>query len=77
MENLIDDFLFKCEKCGRIREAVEFYDVPDKYKDAVRKMMDAMGSALLSDDENAVFIVFCEKCNEYSVIYLGGGDEWI
>lgn len=77
MENLIDDFILKCDNCGRLRELVEFDDVPDKHKDAVRKMIDAIEPVLLSNDETPVLIAFCDKCNEYSVMCLGGSDEWI
>jgi len=79
LKKSIDEFLFKCDNCGRTREVVEFYDVPDKHKDAVKKMMDAIEPIQLSDDEiqEAVFIVFCEKCDEYSVMCLGGGGEWM
>lgn len=77
LKKSIDEFFFKCDNCGRIREGVEFDDVPDKHKDAVKKMIDAIEPTLLSDDEIPVFIVFCEKCDEYSVMCLGGGGEWM
>jgi len=76
LKKSINEFLFDCDKCGSVREAVEFDDVQEKQKNGVRKMMDAMESIPLSDDE-AVFIVFCDDCNEYSVMCLGGGGEWI
>jgi transcription initiation factor IIE alpha subunit len=77
LEKSVDEFLFNCDKCGSVRETVEFDDVQEKQKNGVRKMMDAMEPILLNNDEIAVFIVFCNNCNEYSITCLGGGGDWI
>lgn len=76
LERSLDKLFFTCDKCGRIREPVEFDDVPEKHKEDVKKMMDAMNPVLMEDDGIAAFIVFCKKCDEYSVVLMGGGGEW-
>lgn len=72
-----NQFLFKCDNCGRLREAVEFYDVPVERKDVIREMIKAMESDAISNDRIESLIVYCKKCDEYSVMCLGGGGDWI
>jgi hypothetical protein len=73
-EKFFYEFLFNCDKCGNVREAVEFNNVQEKQKNGVREMMDAMESTSLSDDD-ALFIVFCDNCNEYSTMCLSVDDK--
>ena len=65
------DTTFDCAKCKTERTPIDFNDVPEKNKQAVKKMMDAVNPILEKDDDIPAFIVFCKSCNEYSILLLG------
>lgn len=77
LEKSVDELFFTCEKCGTVRDAIDFDNVPEKNKQAVKKMMNAMNRILKDNDEIPAFIVFCKRCDEYSTVIIGGGGEWM
>jgi len=67
----MSDLNFNCAKCKSARTPIDFNEVPDKNKEAVKNMMDAFNPILKENPDIPAFIVFCKKCNEYSVLLLG------